>query len=169
MGEEQKRNTSDKWREAEKEYRRQVRIGKRWYYGFSNYFINLFRLYPYKILRVKSTFKALMPFNLEKPIENITQYWLTMNNFAYDRLMVEQGSEEVADPSAHVHNRFYASRVIPIRYFVEDDAIKAQKLAYICDIVFLIDHPYNQNSNLPSNVIRVNSWNEIHQHMRILC
>ena len=103
-----------------------------------------------------------------KPIERITKAWLEENNIEFDTLMVEMGSEEVADPAAHLHNRFYASRLKRIKYFIEDDLIKAEKLAYICDLVFLIDQPYNQKSVLPGNVIRVKDWNEILLQMRQL-
>ncbi|HET9587579.1 MAG TPA: hypothetical protein VFO91_02210, partial [Anaerolineales bacterium] len=117
-------------------------------------------IFPYKIRRVVYVFKTITP------IETITRTWLRKHDFEFDNLMVEMGSEEVADPSAHVHNRFYASRMLPIKYFIEDDLIKAEKLAYICDVIFLIDQPYNQKENLVGNIIRVKDWGEIIQYMR---
>jgi len=60
--------------------------------------------------------------------------------------MIEQGHEDVADPQGRFRNRFYVARKKGIRFFVEDDLEKAIKLAYICDVVFLLDHPYNRNS-----------------------
>ena len=57
-----------------------------------------------------------------------------------------------------------------IRFFVEDDAEKAAKLAYVCDVVLLLDQPYNTSPSapLPGNVIRVRSWDEIYQKIRTL-
>jgi len=102
------------------------------------------------------------------PIKGITKLWLRKHRFEYDWLMVEKGSDEVSDPHAHINNRFYKSREMRIKLFVEDDARKATKLAYICDVVFLLDQPYNQGV-LPGNVIRVKSWDEIYRAVRALC
>jgi uncharacterized HAD superfamily protein len=102
----------------------------------------------------------------ETDIDRITKVWLDEHGFKYDALMIEKGSEEVADPAMEIHNRFYAARTYSIRYFVEDDLVKAKKLAYICDIVFLINQPYNQARDLPRNMIRVEGWKEILKHMR---
>ena len=57
-----------------------------------------------------------------------------------------------------------------MRFFEEDDAEKASKLAYICDIVFLLEQPYNRNPpvSLPDNVIRCQNWDEIYKQVRIL-
>ena len=52
-----------------------------------------------------------------------------------------------------------------IRAFVEDDFDKAKRLADICEVVFLIEHPYNKGS-LPMNVIRVRSWEEVYHYLR---
>lgn len=65
-------------------------------------------------------------------------------------------------------NRFYESSKKNIRFFVEDDLRKAIKLSYICDFIFLLDHPYNQERNLPNNVFRVKSWEEIYRKIREL-
>ena len=62
------------------------------------------------------------------------------------------------------------------RFFVEDDWEKAAKLAYICDVVVLIDQPYNRpNVGLgrdgrdhPSNVVRAQSWDELYRVIRRL-
>lgn len=51
-----------------------------------------------------------------------------------------------------------------ISFFVEDETEKAKKLAQICDIVFLIDQPYNQEE-LPENIIRVTSWERLYQEL----
>lgn len=101
-----------------------------------------------------------------RPIEIITKCWLQKNEIEYDTLTIERGSENVADPQGPFRNRFYVSRKKKIRFFVEDDAEKANKLAYICDIVFLIKQPYNKNEKLPSNVVRVGSWNELYRQIR---
>jgi uncharacterized HAD superfamily protein len=117
-----------------------------------------------------------------RPIEQFTKCWLRLHNIDYDDLTIEQGNEDVADPQGHFHNRFYIARKKRIRFFVEDDLDKAIKLAYICDIVFLLDHPYNRNAqdkcqkcrgkckqerrSVPDNVKPVESWDEIYRYIR---
>jgi uncharacterized HAD superfamily protein len=102
------------------------------------------------------------------PMEKITRSWLKDNGIIYDHLFLERTSENVSDPSAKVFNRFYISRNIPIRFFVEDDVNKAIKLSFICDFVFLIQHPYNKTSNVPNNVIPVKDWNELYKKIKEL-
>jgi uncharacterized HAD superfamily protein len=123
-------------------------------------FRSVTKFFPYRIKSVKMLLKKTTE------LEKITQIWLDKNGISYNKLVVEFGNEEVSAPNAHIYNRFYAARKMPIKYFVEDDLRKAKKLSYICDFVFLINHPYNQDDNLPSNVIRVDSWREILQQMR---
>lgn len=104
-------------------------------------------------------------------IEQITRHWLEWHEFEYDKLVVEKGSDDIEDPQAHFRNRFHISRQKKIRFFVEDILEKAEKLAYICDVVFLFDHPYNRNpegKELPSNIVRVKSWEEIYKEIRRL-
>jgi uncharacterized HAD superfamily protein len=101
-----------------------------------------------------------------RPIDIMTRCWLQKNGIEYDAITIERGSEDVADPQGHFRNRFYVSRKKKIRFFVEDDAEKANKLAYICDVVFLMEQPYNMNEKLPSNVVRVGSWNELYCQIR---
>lgn len=104
-----------------------------------------------------------------KPIDRVTRLWLREQRLKYDKLIIEKGNEDIPDPRGHIHNRFFKSRQYRIKYFVEDDIEKAVKLAYICDIVFLLDQPYNQVLNeVPSNIIRVKSWGEIYKQIRKL-
>jgi hypothetical protein len=100
------------------------------------------------------------------PIDLVTKCWLQKNGIEYNGLTIERGSEDVVDPQGHFKNRFYISRKKKIRFFVEDDPEKACKLAYICDIVFLIDHPYNKDEIFPSNVIRIKSWDDAYRQIR---
>lgn len=101
-------------------------------------------------------------------INVITRRWLQKNGIPFDRLIVEKGNEVISDPYGNFRNRFYLGRKKNIRIFVEDDAQKASKLAYICDLVFLINQPYNANEPVPTNVIRVDSWTEIYREIRRL-
>lgn len=119
-----------------------------------------------------------------RPIEQFTKCWLRLHDIDCDDLTIEQGNEDVADPQGHFRNRFYIARQKKISFFVEDDLDKAIKLAYICDVVFLLDHPYNRNSqdkcqecrrkckkerrNVPDNVKPVKSWDEIYRCVRRL-
>lgn len=148
------------WNKKSKEFWLDVYKGKSIFKKLKAKFWVLFNLFPYRIRRVKNFLKR------ETHVERITIAWLEKNNFIYDHLMVEFGSEDVADPSVHVYNRFYAARTQQIRFFVEDDLVKAEKLSFICDTVFLIDHPYNQSDTLPSNIIRVHGWNELLKKVR---
>lgn len=118
------------------------------------------------------------------PIDQFTKCWLRLHDIDHDELTIEQGNEDVADPQGHFRNRFYIARQKKIRFFVEDHLEKAIKLAYICDVVFLVEQPYNRNSGdkclkcewqckletleVPNNVLRVKSWDEIYKHIRRL-
>ena len=104
-----------------------------------------------------------------RPMEEITKLWLRQYGITYDRLVIEKASADISDPQTNFKNRFHICRKKNIRFFVEDDLIKAVKLAYICDVVFLFDQPYNQNGRiLPSNIVRVKSWDEIYKEIRRL-
>jgi uncharacterized HAD superfamily protein len=156
----QKADLKGDWKEISNKYVTKVYKKRNLWSKIKAPFKELIHFFPYRILRGWSVIRP------SQPIERITKAWLEENNIEFDALMVEMGSEEVADPSADLHNRFYASRQKQIKYFIEDDLIKAEKLAYICDVVFLIDQPYNHKTVLPGNVIRVKDWNEILLQMR---
>ena len=69
-----------------------------------------------------------------------------------------------------------------LKFFVEDDWESAFRLAFICDVVFLIRHPYNEamltrkdlfgkgpfSEKLPGNVVVVDNWAEIHRAIKQL-
>ncbi len=76
-------------------------------------------------------------------INRISSLWLRYYGLEHDRFIIEKGNEDTTDPRGLQKNRFQVSRRKKIRYFVEDDLEKAIKLAFICDVVFLINHPYN--------------------------
>lgn len=109
-------------------------------------------------------------------IDRLTHIWLYKNQVQYDRLVIEKGHSHLSNRSARFINRFNISTRENIRFFVEDDLEKAVKMSYICDVVFLIDHPYNSDpetiergfGQLPSNVIRVESWDQIQRAIRRL-
>lgn len=129
--------------------------------------------------------KARLKLNISAgPIEQLTKCWLRLNNLNWDKLTIERGNEDVADPQGHFRNRLYIARKKRFKFFVEDDLEKAVKLAYICDVVFLLDHPYNRNlpdkcegcgydckldeRYVPDNVKRVKSWDDIYKCVRML-
>lgn len=115
-----------------------------------------------------------------RPINAITIAWLHLNNFSHNGLLIERGNENLADPNASFANRFNMAKRKRIRFFVEDDWEKATKLAHICDVVFLINHPYNQKAaisrasvqqfdsdqQMPNNVVRTTVWDEIYKCVR---
>jgi uncharacterized HAD superfamily protein len=105
----------------------------------------------------------------KKGVEQITRQWLAQKEIKYDKLIIEKGNENLSDPQGHVKNRFFESRKRRIKFFIEDDLEKAIKLAYICEVVFLVDQPYNQfMGEEPHNLIRVKSWDEIFKKIRAI-
>lgn len=112
-------------------------------------------------------------------IDRMTHVWLYQHQLQYDRLIIEKGHTNLASPNAKFENRFNMARRYNLRFFIEDDLEKAVKMAHICDVVFLIDHPYNQMSKgrspvvtslgrLPANIERVKSWDELYRKIRQL-
>jgi len=113
--------------------------------------------------------------NFRASIRYITKYWLRVNGIAYNSLLVEKGNENIVYSRGRYENRFNYAKRKKIKFFVEDDWVKAIKLSYICDIVFLIAHPYNRGTDsdslthenesiigrLPGNVLRVESWTHL--------
>ena len=114
----------------------------------------------------------------KKNIDKITRLWLFENGIKFPhsfkkhnndvKLIIEKGNEEIKEPSQMFKNRFCISSKNNIKFFVEDDLRKAIKLSYICDFIFLLDHPYNQEKSIPNNVFRVKSWEEIYRKIREL-
>jgi uncharacterized HAD superfamily protein len=117
----------------------------------------------------------VIELNHRTSIRYITKYWLRSSGIEFDSLLVERGNENIMYARSRYENRFNYARRKRIRFFVEDDWIKAIKLSYVCDVVFLMDHPYNQTAtdqpskhadvsiigSLPANVVRVRSWLEL--------
>lgn len=102
-------------------------------------------------------------------IDRITHLWLYKHKLEYDRLIIEKGHSNLASPNARFVNRFNMARRHNLRFFIEDDLEKAVKMANICDVVFLVDHPYNRQwSGLPANIRRVSTWDEIYSEVRKL-
>lgn len=98
--------------------------------------------------------------HLSEDIKKITKSWLKENGMKYDKLLIEKSTGD---------NRFTNAIKNNIRLFIEDDVEKAEKLAFICDVIFLLDHPYNRpDRNLPGNILRVTSWDEIYRTIRRL-
>lgn len=114
-------------------------------------------------------------FNSRTSITYITKLWLRKSGILFDSLLVEKGNENIVYARGRFENRFNYAKRKKIRFFVEDDWVKAIKLSYICDIVFLIDHPYNRTAEenpskhadssvigkLPPNILRVESWAQL--------
>ena len=105
-----------------------------------------------------------------KPIDGVTREWLRRHELPFDRLLVEKGNEHAKNLPSKSENRFYFSRTKNIRYFVEDDLMKAQKLSFTCEVVFLINQPYNQcpPDQLPKNIVRVADWQNLYEHLKSL-
>jgi uncharacterized HAD superfamily protein/protein-S-isoprenylcysteine O-methyltransferase Ste14 len=159
---EDRKKKEKEWEIAAQQFTEQVYQGSSFIEKSRRILMIFWATFPYrKRLYLKIFSKTLA-------IDKITIAWLEKNQIKYDRLMIEKGSEYVSNPGSKTYNRFLASKIKSIKYFVEDDQLKAGKLAYICDFVFLIDQPYNRSEDLPKNVIRVNGWGDIYEWMKKL-
>ena len=132
-------------------------------------------------LRARASLMVRLSLRFARPIEVFTKCWLHQWAIPYDELLIEQGWSRFG-PLSHsaVANRFQLARKLCLRFFVEDDWENATRLAFICDIVFLMQHPYNSDLGtkrdptgkgpflepLPDNVIVVRSWKEIYENLR---
>lgn len=135
---------------------RQKLIGKDWWRWYVQ------RIWPYPSLRI-------WPLPVLRPaMWRITRSWLRKCRIEYDKLLIEEGHIYSARGEIAARNRYVlaAKKMIPL--FVEDVKANACKLADTCEIVFLLKHPYNKDSqaDLPKNVIPVNSWKEIYHFVR---
>jgi hypothetical protein len=105
-------------------------------------------------------------------IKKITKVWLAENRIHCDVLEVERGNTYTIDNRSLSHNRFTIAAKEQFKVFVEDDVRKARKLANSCDVVFLIEHPYNiyteSDPKDPVNLRRVKGWKDIYDYMREL-
>jgi uncharacterized HAD superfamily protein len=128
-------------------------------FSFNNFLLKITIYIPF-VMKFSFLFK-------EQPLKQMTKEWLERYGFKFDKFIFEKGNDYSSDPRGEFNNRFYVSRMKKIRFFVEDDLEKAKKLSYICDIVFLFDQPYNrERTGIPTNIIPVNSWNEIYKKIR---
>ena len=95
-------------------------------------------------------------------ITRVTNDWLRRHRIHYHSLVIERQSSHRHGPGAAMDRYAYASKQ-RFWVFVEDNPMNACRLAANCEIVFLMDHPYNREGQaaLPSNVVRVDSWNQI--------
>jgi len=129
-------------------------------------FIQAIPLFRMKVLQLL-LFNVYYRHFKTKMIDQATILWLKKHNYKYNKLIIEKGNENLLSKRTKLRNRLVFSGKKRIKFFVEDDLEKAIKLSYICDIVYLIDHPYNHDDgNLPSNIIRVVGWNDIFRQIR---
>jgi len=150
------------WNTQTDTYERQVLGNMRWWEWLTFWAKLLRRDRPCPLARPGARFGR-------NPIDRITKLWLHEHGFEWDNIMIEKSNKYATDRQGRMHNRFSVSKAKKIRFFVEDDPTNAAKLAFICDFVFLIDHPYNQTTDqMPRNVIRVDSWQEIMREMKTL-
>ncbi|NKB32624.1 MAG: hypothetical protein GKR91_05950 [Pseudomonadales bacterium] len=113
-------------------------------------------------------YNAFLELQRHRAMKKITKRWLKSEGIRYKYLRIERGDVHVADTRSKLKNRFTASRLEQIRFFVEDDPIKAKKLSRICEFVYLVSQPYNKELQFefPPNVRRVDSLEEIRIDVR---
>jgi uncharacterized HAD superfamily protein len=111
------------------------------------------------------TVKIIKRF-LSDPFKYIRQF-----NLREIDVVFERGNPYVSDRRTRRNrNRFNGVGKYGLRFFVEDHPENAIKLSRICDYVFMFDEPYNRNTGryeLPRNVLRVDSWNEIYRYLKL--
>ena len=103
-------------------------------------------------------------------LKSITKKWLKDNDIYYKKIKFERGNYDrpVTMFSYKYRTRYYFAHKYKIRFFVEDNYENAIRLSKICEYVFLINHEYNKNCDLPFNIIRVQNWDEIYELMKKL-
>lgn len=104
-------------------------------------------------------------------MSRITKCWLKENSFSkHKKFQLEKAHVHVTSSRIDnlTRNRYVLSKSQDIEIFIEDTLENAIKLSMYCDIVFLIDHPYNQTSEIPYNIVRVNNWEEIYDYLKIV-
>lgn len=107
------------------------------------------------------------PLDRYVAIRRITRNWLKNKQIPFDKLYVEKGNIYITEAGILDRNRFLISAKKKINIFVEDDLYKAIKLSRICELVFLIEHPYNKTDEiLPNNLIKVENWTQIYNYLR---
>ena len=110
-----------------------------------------------------SNISFLFRLNKGAAIKKITKNWLNKNGIYFDKLTIEKSSIYQYYPKSFKVNRFQRARKRQFKIFVEDEFEKAERLSKFCDIVFLIDHPYNRLESKNKNIIRVQDWNELYR------
>lgn len=100
------------------------------------------------------------PWNLtDGNIKTITRKWLKCCDVKYKSLTFDNKKK----------TRFLKAQNLKVKYFIEDDLIKAVKLCSICKAVFLVDYKYNQSdTKTPYNLIRVKDLSEVEKIINLL-
>lgn len=124
-------------------------------------------VYPENGFFVKK-YNRFLEYSGHRAMKIITSEWLKSHGIESNYVRIERGDVHVADARSQFKNRFTASRLEQIRLFVEDDPVKARKLARVCEFVYLVVHPYNADVDQiqPRNVIRVQTLDEVRKHVR---
>ncbi|NLD47449.1 MAG: hypothetical protein GX660_09650 [Clostridiaceae bacterium] len=96
---------------------------------------------------------TLRPWELEEAnLRDLTKRWLEDNQIQFNSLGFDNKNT----------TRIDEAQSKKIKYFIEDDLIKAERLCAICKVVFLVDYRYNQTSRmLPYNLIRVQNLSDV--------
>lgn len=124
-----------------------------------------------------------MSLRSKPAIEVLTKDWLRRHDIPFDSLTIERSvSTDGVHHSLSTKSRVQIAQKHALKFFVEDDWESAYRLAFICDVVFLIRHPYNEamptredlfrkgrlTEPLPGNVVVVDGWSKIHRAIKQL-
>ena len=130
----------------------------------------IYNLLGYKVFLFTFRDWKLSDSHWRGKIKRITKKWLKENKLHYNKLKFESGNFDrpVSLFSRKYRTRFYFAQKYKIRFFVEDNYDNATRLSKICEYVFLINHKYNENADMPYNIIRVDNWEEIYELIKKL-
>lgn len=117
--------------------------------------LSQFRKGGYRILLFTSR-----PWKLtDENLKSITRKWLKGYQIKYKSLTFDNKKT----------TRFLKAQNLKIKYFIEDDLLKAVKLCSVCKAVFLVDYKYNQSdTKTPYNLIRVKDLSEVVELINLL-
>ena len=110
------------------------------------------------------TLAVVVRFHSNK-MKVITKQWFKRNGLPTRELTIECAKGGMW---GWRRSRISVAQRSAIRIFVEDDPVSARQLAYSCDLVVLMDQPYNRDVTMPGNVARVGDWDELFTLVRSL-
>lgn len=105
------------------------------------------------LLQINIDFEIHLVSARRKEVESITRIWLYKNHIPYNQLKVGHDC------------KFKYTVENGLRIFIEDRYRNAVKLAEYCNTVYLVNKTYNLGRPVPENIVRVEGWHDILEHL----